>query len=257
VSYSFANSKKCLHLRLFYIIYTAISNLFFKLIESFYKKMWTLAFDTTADNCAIALLKENTVVGKFVQEMEFGQAEVLLPQMEKILKDNGLVFKDIHLLGVCIGPGSFTGVRSSVAAAKAFSLAYPNMAVTGVSAFEAYAHSLDMFELSTCNAVIIETKRDDFYVQFFNGKKEKISGAAALTYEQIVEVLKGKNVTLIGNGVERFLDKPSGLMLHTIKMDKMVSVTDVAACAVEKLHYQKLSFPKPLYLRAPDVCVKS
>jgi len=219
--------------------------------------MWTLAFDTTANNCAIALLKDNMVVGKFIQEMEYGQAEVLLPEIQKLLQKEKIAFTNIQLLGVCVGPGSFTGVRSSVAAAKAFSLVCPNMAVTGVSAFEAYAHSLDMFELSNYNAVIIETKRDDFYFQLFNGKLEKITDSAALTYEQIIDLLKGKNVTLIGNGVERFLDKPSGLMLHAIRMDKMVSVADVAACALEKMKNKKLNFPKPLYLRAPDVCVKS
>ena len=74
---------------------------------------------------------------------------------------------------------------------------------------------------------------------------------------EIIDLLKGKTVTLIGNGVERFLDKPSGLVLHAIRMDKNVSVSDIAACAIQKLNAKKLNYPKPLYLRAPDVCVKS
>ncbi len=219
--------------------------------------MYTLAFDTTAENCSVALLNETYVAAKFVQEMEFGQAEVLIPQIEKMLQQKGLEFAKINLLAVCIGPGSFTGVRSSIAAARAFALANPNMAITGVSAFEAYAHSLDMSELSSYNAVIIETKRDDFYFQLFNGRLEKITDAGACTYAQIMEQLKGKNVTLIGNGVERFLDKPSGLMLHAIRMDKNVPISDLAACAIAKYRAGKINYPKPLYLRAPDVCVKS
>ena len=219
--------------------------------------MWTLVFDTMANNCAIALLDSTKVADKFVKEMEFGQAETLLPEIETMLKKHNLSFSDIGLVGVCVGPGSFTGVRSSVAAAKAFSLACPNLAITGVSAFEAYVHSLSMFELSKFNAVIIETKREDFYCQLFDGKLEKISEPSALTYEQIIDMLKGKTVTLIGNGVERFLDKPSGLTLHAIRMDKMAPITDIAACAIQKMKNKKLNFPKPLYLRAPDVCVKA
>ncbi len=219
--------------------------------------MLTLAFDTTANSCNLVLLDDTNVIGKFVEEMEFGQAEVLLFQLNKLLKNNNLTFQDIGLLGVCTGPGSFTGVRSSIAAAKAFSLAHPNMDITGVSAFEAYAHSLSMFELSSYNAVIIETKRDDFYFQLFNGKLEKITEALVLSYEQIIDILKGKTVTLVGNGVERFLDKPSGLVLHTIRMDKSVPIVDLAVCAIQKMRNKKLNFPKPLYLRAPDVCVKS
>lgn len=219
--------------------------------------MYTLAFDTTANGCSAALLNETEVIAKYDEEMEFGQAEALIPQLQKMLQQHNLQFKDIGLLGVCIGPGSFTGVRSSTAAARAFALACPQLAVTGVTAFEAYAHSLDMSELSLYNAVIIETKRDDFYFQLFNGKLEKLTDAAAVNYDDIISQLKGKTVTLIGNGVERFLDKPSGLVLHAIRMDKSASITDIAACAIQKFRAHKLNYPKPLYLRAPDVCVKS
>ena len=219
--------------------------------------MFTLAFDTTANFCSIALLDGTKVIGKFAQEMDFGQAEVLLPQIENLLKNAHLSFDNIGLLAVCIGPGSFTGVRSSIAAAKAFALANPQMAVTGVSAFEAYVHSLGLNELSHLNAVIIETKREDFYFQLFNGKLEKIEEAAALPYEQIIDKLKGQTVTLIGNGVERFLDKPSGLVLHSIRMDRSANIADIAACALQKFNAKKLNYPKPLYLRPADVCVKS
>ena len=219
--------------------------------------MLTLAFDTTADCCAITLLHDNKIVEKFSEEMDFGQAETLMPQIQKMLQSQNLTFADLNLLAVCIGPGSFTGVRSSIAAARAFGLACPNLKVTGVTAFEAYAHSLDMSELSDYNAVIIETKRADFYFQLFNGRLEKLCDAEALPYEGIISRLKGKTVTLIGNGVERFLDRPSGLVLHTIRMDKTASITDLAACAIQKMNNKKLNYPKPLYLRAPDVCVKS
>ncbi len=219
--------------------------------------MLTLAFDTTADCCAVALLKDNLVVEKFSEEMDFGQAEVLIPQIQAMLQKQNLTFSELNLLAVCVGPGSFTGVRSSIAAARAFGLACPELKITGVSAFEAYVHSLDMSELSDYNAVIIETKRADFYFQLFNGRLEKICDAEALPYEEIINRLKGKTVTLIGNGVERFLDKPSGLVLHAIRMDKTASISDLAACALQKFQHKKLNYPKPLYLRAPDVCVKS
>ena len=117
--------------------------------------------------------------------------------------------------------------------------------------------SLDDFDLSSYNAVIIETKRDDFYFQLFNGKREKISDTEALSYEQIIDTLKGKTVSLIGNGVERFLEKPSGLVLHSIHMEKNLPIISLAECGLQKYNAHKLNYPKPLYLRALDVCVKS
>ena len=91
----------------------------------------------------------------------------------------------------------------------------------------------------------------------FYGRLQKLCEPCAMNYEDIITTLKGKPVTLIGNGVERFLDKPSGLVLHAIKMDSVSNISDLAACAIEKFNNKKLNFPKPLYLRAPDVCVKS
>ena len=219
--------------------------------------MFTLAFDTTANGCSIALLNGTEVIGKYDEEMDFGQAEVLLPQIELMLKRNSLKLSDITLLGVCIGPGSFTGVRSSIACAKAFSLALPQMNVTGVNAFDAYVNSLEITELAEYNAVIIETKRDDFYFQLFNGKLEKLTEPSAMSYEDIISLLKGHTVTLIGDGVERFLDKPSGLVLHAIRLENSLKIIDLALCTLKKYEQKKLNYPKPLYLRAPDVCVKA
>lgn len=219
--------------------------------------MYTLAFDTSARCCSVGLMNNNHMIDSFSAEMDFGQAEVLLPQIEQMLKRNSLTFNEINLLGVCIGPGSFTGVRSSIACARAFSLALPELSVTGVSAFEAYVNSLDMSELAEYNAVIIETKREDFYFQLFNGRLEKLCEPQALAYEDIINMLKGHTITLIGDGVERFLDKPSGLVLHSIKLETGIKIADLAVCALKKYEQKKLNYPKPLYLRAPDVCVKA
>lgn len=219
--------------------------------------MYTLAFDTSAQCCSVGLMNNNHLVDSFSAEMDFGQAEVLLPQIESMMKRNSLELKDIELLGVCVGPGSFTGVRSAIACARAFSLALPQLNVTGISAFDAYVNSLDISELAEYNAVIIETKREDFYFQLFNGRLEKLCEPQALNYADIISLLKGHTVTLIGDGVERFLDKPSGLVLHAIKLESGIKIADLAACALKKYEQKKLNYPKPLYLRAPDVCVKA
>ena len=55
--------------------------------------MLTLAFDTTADCCSIVLLQDNKVIEKFSEEMDFGQAETLLPQIQNILQKQNLTFE--------------------------------------------------------------------------------------------------------------------------------------------------------------------
>jgi len=217
--------------------------------------MYVLSFDTTSASCSILLNKDERVVEKFVAEMDFGQSEVLLSQIEKMLKNNKITFADIGMVFVCVGPGSFTGVRSSVSAARTFQLACPNLQLAGVSAFDAWVLDFLPEELSENNAVIIETKRDDFYIQVFDSSLNKITSPQALNYEDIISLLKGKKVSLIGDGVERFLSRPSGLSLHSIKFGNLLNIEHIFKSGQQQYNNKMLNYPKPLYLRAPDVCL--
>lgn len=218
--------------------------------------MFTLVFDTTVNYCSIALFENTNLIDKFEKEMDFGQAETLIVQIDEILKKHNLPFKNLSLIGVCTGPGSFTGVRSSISATRAFKLASPDICVAGINAFETYASELDKDELAEVNAVIIETKREDFYVQYYDKKLNKLAPPTTAFYDDIIRYLNGKKVTLIGDGVERFLSKPSGLSLHTIKMKQNISIENLALVAIKKFNEKNIDFPKPLYLKAPDVCIK-
>lgn len=219
--------------------------------------MLNLAFDTTAGSCSVLLTEDGKTLEKYVKKMDFGQAEALFPAIREILQNRQLQPAELDLITVCCGPGSFTGVRSSLAAARTLGLALQKTALTGVSAFEAYVHDLAPEELAFYNAVIIETKREDFYFQCFDDRKNKLGEPEALDYETIVDRLRHKKVTLTGDGVERFLNRPSGLSLHVIRMEDCLPIETLAACGNEKFRLKKTDYPKPLYLRAPDVCLKA
>ena len=221
--------------------------------------MYTLAFDTTAAGCSITLLKEEQCLETFTKEMEFGQAETLIPEISNILQKHNLSFREINLVAVCVGPGSFTGVRSSISAARAFGLACPSLEVLGVSAFEAYIQALKWQpeEIAPQNIVVIETKREDFYYQIFDEHLQPIDAPAAAHREDIIALLRHKKVTFIGDGVERFLSAPTGLSLHAILNTPHLDIKDLALCALTHYRKKEHNYPKPLYLRAPDVCVKN
>ena len=167
--------------------------------------MYTIAFDTTAASCSVALMKDDKLLDSFVEEMDFGQAEVLIPAIRDLLAKHNLEVRDLGLMVVCVGPGSFTGVRSSISAARAFGLACPQMVVGGVSSFDAYAYALSWNpeEIAPVNAVIIETKREDFYYQLFDEHLNKISDPSAAVRDDIIAALRDKKVTFVGDGVER------------------------------------------------------
>ncbi len=219
-------------------------------------KMFTLAFDTTVNFCSVALFENSTKITSYIKEMDFGQAEALIPAIGTLLENRGLQFKDLQLAVVCTGPGSFTGVRSSIAAARAFALACPEVAVCGVSAFDAYAADIAPDELAEINVALIETKREDYYVQYYDRQLNKLEPPKTAFYEDIVHNLNNKKATLTGDGTERFLSRPSGLNLHAVKMPLNPPIDKLALIGINKYDNKNIDFPKPLYLKAPDVCVK-
>lgn len=97
-----------------------------------------LGLDTSAAQCAAALVSGGRVIARRVETMEKGQAERLFPMLEEMLAGAGVDWAGLAAVGVCTGPGNFTGLRLSVAAARGIALARGIPAI-GVSLFEALA----------------------------------------------------------------------------------------------------------------------
>jgi tRNA threonylcarbamoyl adenosine modification protein YeaZ len=100
-----------------------------------------LGFDTSAAHCAAAVISGGRVLAARTEAMETGQAERLMPLLAEVLAESGLGYRDLDAIGVGTGPGNFTGVRISVAAARGLSLGLGVPAV-GVTGFEARALDL-------------------------------------------------------------------------------------------------------------------
>ena len=95
--------------------------------------MWTLAFDTATDVATVALLRDGEVLGE-----RRSRALSVLADTDELLRAAGIGPADLGLLVVGVGPGSFTGVRIGLAAARGLGLAL-DLPVAGVSTLEALA----------------------------------------------------------------------------------------------------------------------
>jgi tRNA threonylcarbamoyl adenosine modification protein YeaZ len=96
-----------------------------------------LAIDTSAGQCAVALVGSGDPVVER-QAMDRGHAEHLFPMIESVLARAGIGYDRLGRIAVCTGPGSFTGVRVGVAAARGIALGRA-IPVIGISRFEALA----------------------------------------------------------------------------------------------------------------------
>lgn len=118
-----------------------------------------LGFDTSAAHVGAALIDGTDVVAATHEDMARGQAERLMPLLEEILSQAHRGWGDLDAIGVGIGPGNFTGVRISVAAARGLALSLGVPAV-GVSLLDAAA-------LNTPGPVLscLSAPREQAYVQ--------------------------------------------------------------------------------------------
>ena len=89
------------------------------------------------------------------------------------------------------------------------------------------------------NAVVIETKREDFYFQLFDENMAKISEPLAIEREEIRDILKGRQVSFIGDGVERLLSQSMGLQIKDVELSEFMSV-DALFRAVYKKYLEKV-----------------
>ena len=153
-----------------------------------------LAFDTSAAHCAAALLLADRVILRD-EAVAKGQAERLMPMLEEVLAEGGIGWSDLRALAVGTGPGNFTGVRISVAAARGLALGLGIPAV-GVTRLEALAHGLPRAVL-----VVEDARRGEVYAQEFREhgpETAKLMDAADIILERGTRVLGSASDALAG-----------------------------------------------------------
>ena len=100
--------------------------------------------------------------------MMHGQAEALFPMVDDVVREAGLTPSALDVVAVTTGPGSFTGIRVGIAAARGIALAV-DLPLIGVTSFEAVTKTLSSdARTGRCLLVALESRRADLYVQFFD-----------------------------------------------------------------------------------------
>lgn len=196
--------------------------------------MLLLAFDTTANSVSVALYDGTEIVAHKYAEMTRGQGEALIPMIADTMAAAGRTMAALTHIAVAVGPGSFTGVRVGLAAARGLGLAL-GIPVLGVMTFEVAA-----LDLPRPLTVILDTKRGDFYTQFFPENGEVVEPQI-----QTLDVVSNLSGCITGDGVMLFSGK------GTVVRHEMAPAEAVARIAASRLDHPLP--PEPVYLRDADV----
>lgn len=182
-----------------------------------------------------------------------GQADHLIPLIDELLRAAGCDYAALDALAVNCGPGSFTGLRSVVAAGRGLALA-AGLPVVGVSSLEALAEAVPDAPGGSLVAAL-DARRGEIYLQAFDRHKRPRAAPAVMTPEQAVAALGPGPLRLVGSGaalLRAALPARRVAIIESAELDARW----VASCAARRLAGGEVPQPgptlRPLYLRPPD-----
>jgi tRNA threonylcarbamoyladenosine biosynthesis protein TsaB len=213
---------------------------------------YILALDTAMQGCSAAVLDARTGACAVQSEpMGRGQSERLVPMVDEVLAQAGIAYGDLSLVAVTVGPGAFTGLRIGLSTARAFATAL-DIPVAGVTTTEALARQYAKTATAPF-AVILETKRSDFYVQFFDERGVSQSAPEACGDGAIAGRLR-QGMAIIGDGAARFDELRQGAFATAIVAGyDLPDPRIVAEIGLAQMASGTLAPADPLYLREADV----
>ena len=164
--------------------------------------MLILAFETSAKAASVALLDDKKLLGESYQNTGLTHSQTLMLMAQDLLKSCGFGAKDVTHLAVAAGPGSFTGIRIGVAAAKGFAWG-SELPCYGVSTLEAMAAQLGVWQGYVCP--VMDARRSQVYNALFHvecGKCTRIREDRAVSLQDLGAELQNltEPVFLVGDG---------------------------------------------------------
>ncbi len=215
-----------------------------------------IGIDSATSGCSVAVMAGGQVLASAAKEMARGQAEELMPMVDSALRESGITPAELDLVAVTIGPGSFTGLRIGLAAARGFALSL-SIPCIGASTFETAAAAVDKNTIGAGKLLIaIETRRDDIYAQFFDTDLTPLSVGAAMDDAQLATLVADNNVVVAGDGGLRAIEMLNNHgNTNTTWFDVELLSGAVHACTIAGLKYKSGEIPpppQPLYLRLPE-----
>lgn len=164
--------------------------------------MKILAFETSAKAGSVALIEKGILLGQYYQNTGLTHSQTVMTMAESLLQSCGLTPGDVEAVAVAAGPGSFTGVRIGVAAAKGFAWG-GEIPCYGVSTLEAMALGLGAYDGYICP--VMDARRSQVYNALFlaeGGKLTRITEDRAIALSDLAEEIKklSKPIFLVGDG---------------------------------------------------------
>ncbi len=163
-----------------------------------------LCIETSTTNCSVAIAKDGEVLALLEDnEIKYSHAERLHHYIEQVLEKAKIKMTDVKAIAVSKGPGSYTGLRIGVSAAKGlcYALDIPLISISTLQILALQTQTTTDFIIP-----MLDARRMEVYSSVFNNKGEQIRDIKAeiLVEDSFMEYLKKGSVAFIGNANEKF-----------------------------------------------------
>src|SRR6202171_2734979 len=173
--------------------------------------MLILAIDTALDACSAAVLDTgaSNIVAQESEPMKRGHAEALMPLIARVMKASGVAFAALDRIAVTTGPGSFTGLRVGLSAARGIALA-ANKPVVGLTTLTAYAAPIVGQNAAQPVISAIDARHDHVYFQVVSGDGGSVMRPRVAPIEEALDAARFGAPHLVGHAAKNLADRWPG-----------------------------------------------
>jgi tRNA threonylcarbamoyladenosine biosynthesis protein TsaB len=218
--------------------------------------MLILAIDTALDHCAAAILDTDAAAVRAQESlpMKRGHAEALMPLIARVMKAADLPFAALDRIAVTTGPGSFTGLRVGLSAARGLALA-ANKPAVGVTTLSAYAAPIVGEGGPHPVISAIDARHDHVYFQAVSSAGDELAAPQVAPIATALEAAHFGAPYLVGNAATLLAERWPAGAAPPVAVDPRAA-PDIAWIAwLGAAADPNLSPARPFYLKAPDVKV--
>jgi tRNA threonylcarbamoyladenosine biosynthesis protein TsaB len=215
--------------------------------------MRVLAIDTALAACAAAVLdtSQTTVVAHESMTMARGHAEAVMPLIARVMDQADIAFAALDRIAVTVGPGSFTGLRVGLSAARGIALASGKPAI-GLTTLAGFAAPLIAEDDQSAVVAAIDARHNHVYLQVFGVGGKTVVPPRIASLEEAVRLAAAAPARIVGSGAALIAaqwpnTRQPPVLVEQVEAPDIGWIARLGAAADDDC-----GPPKPLYLRAPD-----
>jgi tRNA threonylcarbamoyladenosine biosynthesis protein TsaB len=215
--------------------------------------MLILAIDTALDACSAAVLdtSASAIIAMESQAMKRGHAEALMPLVARVMQASGTAFTSLDRIAVTTGPGSFTGLRVGLSAARGIALA-ADRPVVGLTTLTAFAAPVVAENGEHPIISAIDARHEHVYFQVVSGDGSSLIQPKVAPIEEVLAAAGLGAAHLVGNAAQILADRWPASAPPPFKVDPQPAPDITWVAWVGAAVSPDTAPARPYYLRAPD-----